>query len=243
MLTVACVFRTFTHVAFGSAYDDTWVRKLRDGVARHLTVPHRFVCLSNQMIVGVETIPLRNNWHGWWSKIEMFRPGQFDGPVLSLDLDVMVTGNIDAFAGPFPNMMMLADTMPGMKNSTCMWWDGTDPVYEMIYHTFAADPIGRAKYHHLFNYNSMGDQGLIADTMAANNRQIDMWQDVLGPDQFKHFSSNSAVNKTLIDNPLPEEAKLVYCLGRPKFDTFTHLPMVQQHWREENGNSGLNLTF
>ncbi|RYF05591.1 MAG: hypothetical protein EOO77_28205, partial [Oxalobacteraceae bacterium] len=120
MLTVACVFKSFAGTAFGHSYDATWVQKLASGAARHLTVPHRFVCLTNMgEIEGVETIPLSNDWPGWWSKVEMFRPGLFDGPVLSFDLDVLFTGNIDHMAGPFDSMVMLHDVVPGVRNSTC----------------------------------------------------------------------------------------------------------------------------
>lgn len=241
MLTVACVYRTFTNARFGSSYDDSWVRKLAAGVARHLTAPHRFVCLSNTTVLGVETIPLVHNWDGWWSKVEMFRPGLFDGPVLSFDLDVMITGNIDALAGPFPNLMMLADVMPGMKNSTCMWWDARDPVYGAIYEAFRIDPPGRAAYHHLFNYKSMGDQGLINDIITEAGRPIDLWQDVLGAGRFAHFSYNQQPNHALLSAPLSPEMSLVYCLGRPKFDTlpYSQYPMVIEHWSESG--PGLNL--
>ena len=30
------------------------------------------VCLSDRKVEGVETIPLRHDWPGWWAKMEMF---------------------------------------------------------------------------------------------------------------------------------------------------------------------------
>lgn len=74
-----------------------YVRVLRDAVAAHLRLPHRFVCLSD---VGVpcERIGLRQSWPGAWAKLELFRHGLFDGPVLCLDLDTVVLGELDELA-------------------------------------------------------------------------------------------------------------------------------------------------
>lgn len=87
-LTIACVLRS------GGVYDAEWVAKLQRGVARHMTLPHRFVCLSD-VDVPCERIPLVTDWPGWWSKIELFRKGLFDGPVLYTDLDSVITGPLD----------------------------------------------------------------------------------------------------------------------------------------------------
>jgi len=87
MLTVACVLRS------GGKFDSEYVRKLRDGVLRFANVPHRFVCLSD-VDVPCERIPLEHNWPGWWSKIELFRPGVIKAPMLYLDLDTIVIGSL-----------------------------------------------------------------------------------------------------------------------------------------------------
>jgi hypothetical protein len=249
MLTVACVFKTFTQGIYGGAYNDAWIQKLQRSVAKHLSVPHRFVCLSNSFIPHVDVIPLQNDWEGWWSKIEMFRPGLFKGPVLSFDLDVTVLSSIDHMAGPFPNMMMLRDIIPTINNSTCMWWDASDPAYGKIYETFKADPDGLKKKHHVFNTQSMGDQGFINEIVTGQGKQIDIWQDKFGDEQFVPFSFFSRLNPIMNDikpspdpfsflntlkepqmNPELQRAKLVYCLGKPKFDSYNDLVVVKKNW-------------
>ena len=85
--TVACVLRS------GGIYTEEWVDRLRRDVAANLAIPHRFVCLTD-MAPDCETLPLRDPWTGWWSKLELFRPGNFNGPVLYLDLDVIVVGDL-----------------------------------------------------------------------------------------------------------------------------------------------------
>jgi hypothetical protein len=92
-LTVACVYRSG-----GRHYSTRYVDVLRNMVKRNLTLPHRFVCLSDVEDVPCERIPLIANWPGFYSKIELYRPGLFKGPVLYFDLDTVIHGNIDALA-------------------------------------------------------------------------------------------------------------------------------------------------
>lgn len=88
MITFACVLRT------GGDYEPAHVQALRDGVARNLRAPHRFVCLTDHPRVGGDTLPLRMGWPGWWSKIELF-DGRLRGPVVYADLDTIVVGALD----------------------------------------------------------------------------------------------------------------------------------------------------
>lgn len=230
MLTVACVFRTSDGNNTGGAYDASWVQKLQRGVARRLPVPHRFVCLSNTAVPGVEVIPLKHDWSGWWSKIELFEPGKFDGPVLYFDLDVMPVGALDRMVGPWPGMVMLRDYLPHIKNSTCMWWDATNPVYSNIYQTFAANPSALMQKHHMTNTSSLGDQGLITVVLEQNQQPIALWQDLLGDNAFHHFSALSQPNLKVLNEPLPPEAMLVYCLWKPKFDAYPDHPLIKNNW-------------
>lgn len=77
-LTAVCINQD-NYLGRGEEY----VSKLRNMVARNLTVPYEFVCLTD--------LPRK----GWWSKLELFKPGRFTGPVLYLDLDIIITANID----------------------------------------------------------------------------------------------------------------------------------------------------
>lgn len=211
----------------GAHYDETWVIKLRNSVARHLSVPHRFVCLTDVEIPGVETIPLVNNWAGWWSKLELFRAGLFDGPVLYFDLDVVMVDSIDHLAGPFPTMCMLEDIVPGLPNSTCMWWDARDPFYGLIYEAFATDPhLHSAKRQTMMNF---GDQGFITDCVKAAGRRVAMWQRFLPAEWFVPYSFFSGLNGAIAET-LPKGAKVVYCLGDPKFDRPDAPAHVTAHW-------------
>lgn len=169
-VTVACVLRS------GGIYDASWVARLQRGVARHLTVPHRFVCLSD-VPVPCDRIPLMTEWPGWWSKLELFRPGLFSGTVLYFDLDTVVVGSLDRIAR-YPHVMTMAHEYyrPTQMCSTAMAWNGGEDFG--LYHAFEADPAGAMRRHRTFA--SIGDQGFIEDHLRARGIQAETFRDVFG---------------------------------------------------------------
>lgn len=88
MLTVVCV-------KWGDKYSDEWVYKLRGMVARNLSMPHEFVCMTDKAVDGVDCIPCAPDLPSWWSKVGLFRPGILPGKKLYIDLDVIITAPID----------------------------------------------------------------------------------------------------------------------------------------------------
>lgn len=117
-MTVACVLRS------GGPYDASYVERLERGVAEHLT-GHEFVCLSD-VPVPCTRIPLRTDWPRNWAKIELFTPGLFDGPVMFIDLDTDVVGDLSeiaSYSGPFA---MIDDWLhPRFGASGVMLWHET----------------------------------------------------------------------------------------------------------------------
>lgn len=161
MLTVACVLRS------GGVYNQEWVKRLRRGVAEHLARPHRFVCLTDQEIEaeGVVTAPLFYNWPGWWSKVELFRPDLFAGPVLYLDLDSLVVGPLDDLiaAGGF---WMIRDFLGTGHNSGAMFWQGGG--HAEIWRQMRLDAKAIMRRYDSWEGGRIGDQAFIEDVLAAN---------------------------------------------------------------------------
>jgi hypothetical protein len=139
-------------VKWGSKYSAEWVYNLKRMVERHLTVPHRFVCMTDRAIPDVECVEAAEHLPSWWSKVGMFRPGLFPGRNLYLDLDVVITGNIDGMLQFAPGVVApddfsysllnpkhgLSSDMQrllggtGTVNSSVMLWRDDDglPIYE-----------------------------------------------------------------------------------------------------------------
>lgn len=119
MLTVWCVL-------WGNKYHPAYVYALREGVARHLSAPHRFVCVTDRDLPGVETISPVENWQGWWNKLNLFALA--DGPSLYFDLDVIITGDLDYLvdytANEFAAPANWAKSGHGGIQSSVMAWNG-----------------------------------------------------------------------------------------------------------------------
>lgn len=96
MLNVVCL-------KHGVKYSADYVNKLYNMIQRHLTVPHRFVCFTenregineNVEIIGLPDLPIQ----GWWYKPYIFKHGHFpDGDtILYFDLDMVIVNNINHF--------------------------------------------------------------------------------------------------------------------------------------------------
>lgn len=98
MITIACV-QTENYCGQGAHY----VNCLAGMVERNLTVPYRFVCLTDDigaLSLGIEARQLPSGVRGWWAKLALFKPGMFNDRerVLYFDLDTVITGNIDDYA-------------------------------------------------------------------------------------------------------------------------------------------------
>lgn len=81
-------------IKWGDKYASSYVTKLASMVARHLPIAHEFICFTENPVEGVRCYPLLCDLPTWWSKVGLFQPGMFDGDVLYLDLDVVITGSL-----------------------------------------------------------------------------------------------------------------------------------------------------
>jgi len=205
VLTVACVYRP------GGGFSNEYVRSLQRAVGRHCHAPHRFVCLTQQTIAGVETVPLVRNWHGWWSKLELFRRGLFDGPVFYLDLDTVIVGDCtDILTAEYEFACGAGWKTTGDGESVLasgiMAWDGRldlSHVFEQF--TPAAIP----KYE---SWPRWGDQGWIQDTLGRPFENITKrW-----PGRILHAKTH-VFGGTKNHNAAPPLGASIVCFsGRPR---------------------------
>lgn len=93
---------------WGTKFHADYVNKLYRAVTRYLSLPHRFVCLTDNsagLDPGIETFPIPDmpiditGPERGWKKILTFREELYDlrGQCLFLDLDVLIRANIDEF--------------------------------------------------------------------------------------------------------------------------------------------------
>jgi len=99
---------TILCVRFGNKYGREYVERLRNMVARHITIPYEFVCITddNHPITGVRSIVMPDQGYPkkWWHKVHMFDQRlPLRGRILFFDLDVVIHHNIDKLATTFIN--------------------------------------------------------------------------------------------------------------------------------------------
>lgn len=91
----------------GKKYSSNYVNRLNNMVKRHCTLPFTFVCLTEDttgLDQDIYTIPLPKNVAGWWCKPYMFTKDlSIKGTILYMDLDVVISGNIDKLFTYQPN--------------------------------------------------------------------------------------------------------------------------------------------
>ena len=141
---------TILCVRFGNKYGRDYVERLRNMVARNISVPHEIVCLTDDQhpLEGVRRITMPDQGYAkqWWHKVHMFDPDlPLAGRILYLDLDVVIcnpidkltTYNVDHFVGIhdfnrefYPHWLYL--------NSSVMAW--THGTQSHIYAQFKAKP-------------------------------------------------------------------------------------------------------
>lgn len=118
---------TVYSVLWGDKYHPGYVYALKEAIEKNLTIPHRFLCITDHNLPGIECIKPIVPWHGWWQKLQLF--GLADGPSLYFDLDVVILGNLDYLA-PFTEQQFCApanwaQSGHGGIQSSVMAWNGT----------------------------------------------------------------------------------------------------------------------
>jgi hypothetical protein len=163
-VTVACVYWKGKFRGREKCYDLSWVEKMRNMVARNMSVPYRFVCLTNvENNVPCDRVPLKQGWPGWWAKLELFDPDNFTGRVLYLDLDLVIRKDLKPLIQyPSPFVLMKQPVQLGRMHTK----DGLEVV---IYNSsvMSFDAGAGAAIFQQFNGNVMdkyrGDQDWIGE--------------------------------------------------------------------------------
>jgi len=214
-LKVACtLFRGGDSVPPHSrdTFTPEWADRLYRGLARNLTVPWEFWCLTDEPAGAfnedVHVEPFAHGRRDLQSCIlECFR---LDGRVLFMGLDTIITGNMDDLArydGPFA--MIRDPNFPTRAASGVMSWRDRQDIWA----AFLADDASHES--HMFGYPA--DQGWL-------ERFNQEWLCERFPRQLVSYKCHVKRDRTVLD-----DARLVYFHGMEKPHQISE-PFVRECW-------------
>ncbi|MBA1142483.1 hypothetical protein [Mesorhizobium neociceri] len=158
MKTVAFVLRS------GGEYAPRHVARLLDQVTEHLPGA-KFRCFSDINVQGVEVIPLRHGWPGWWAKLELFRP-ELPDDWLFFDLDTSIVGSLVDMAAVEGPVIMRDVVEPSGLQSAIMAIPQS--IKAAVWEAFTAAPAD-----HMRQFWS--DQEFLQSCLGVDWR---LWQDI-----------------------------------------------------------------
>lgn len=195
-------------VCVGDKYTDADVRIVRHMVGNNLTRPHRFRCISDRQIDGVDTLIPGEVWPGWWSKLLLFKYAE--GQNLYLDLDVVVTGSLDSLVSRRLSMPLnWAQSGHGGCQSSVMSWTNHYPDLYEGFDPSKIVPSDNPEYSG--SYEGLhGDQEYI--TRALGTPGGALIDPMIGVYSYKYHCRHE----------LPDDALVVCFHGRPKPSEVNH---------------------
>jgi hypothetical protein len=232
---------------WGEKYDAIYVDTLYAMVARNITPPFRFVCLTDDpgaIRPEVECRPLpaielgpAKPWAGW-RKYSTFSPELHDleGHILFIDLDVVIVGNIDAFfehPGRFCIIENWSQAGQGIGNSSVYRWKSGDYLDFFEHFCTHADQIV-PQYRNSQTY------------LSRTIKDLTWWPETWCRSFKRHCLPGGLLNLVLPPkipeavkivafhgDPKPPDAARGVWPGRPWFRRARAAPWIGNHWRAE----------
>jgi hypothetical protein len=168
-LIVACV-RT------GLKFPFTYVERLRNMVARHMSLPYLFVCLTDQkercdstMFIDVREIGLV----GWWAKMILFEPRwRSTSQIIYLDLDTVIIGDLAPLADVPDEFAILESPVRALGHTSypCKY-NSSVMVIGSGRCTFVWDQFDRHRSRYMLECDRYGDQ-LAIETIYGSDAAI-----------------------------------------------------------------------
>ncbi len=176
MLNFACVY-------YGDKYSKpatapwSYIQNLYSMVKRNLTIPHRFICFTDNVIIhkrkefkhsDIEFRKFkRHDFEGWFNKLQLFSPqSELEGDTLYMDLDIVIMKNIDCFGtiGESKNFVGMNDFNPtsGLFNSSIMRFN--NQYHNIIWEEYIKKRGDFTKMH--------GDQEIISSIIKDHKDTI-----------------------------------------------------------------------
>ena len=210
MVNVVCM-------KWGTRYGAECVNRLRSMVRRQLGLQHRFICFTDDASgigqdIDVKPLPKVEVPKGcewvWQNKLGIFASplGDITGPVLWLDLDVVIVDRLDVFFGLPGKFWIIQDyrTRPEEQRGNTSVFRFEAGAHPEVLEKFLADPAGvRANFE--------GDQEFVSSLF----KPLSFWPAEWCPSFREHCMERPP--RCYFNVPrLPKGARVVIFHGHPK---------------------------
>jgi len=231
MLNVICL-------KHGTKYSTAYANNLYNMIQRHLRMPHRFVCFTDDpkdLNPGIEVRLLpHNNIQGWWWKPYIFKADHFpEGDTnFYIDLDMVIVKGIDHYMDYLPEEFVgLRDVgrvfrpdYQKLGSAVLKWPAGK---FSEIWDRFETDPNVARKYH--------GDQDWIWSLCRDKIKFFpDEWirsykWEIRSRDELTTLGPQSKF-KTIRDPAIHDSTSIIAFHGYPHVHTIED-PVIVKNWR------------
>ena len=192
-------------VCVGNKYSDDYVIRLKKMVERNITTEHRFICLSDRAIEGVECFITPVDWPGWWQKLYLFTASNYYGGFnLYFDLDVVIVGDVTRLvSAPLSMPKNWARSGHGGCQSSVMSWGIDCSTITRLFDPTKLSAPANGNYGYYGDKSLWGDQEFITDVLGEPGEVI---EPMYGIYSYKYHCLNGP----------PDDAKVVCFHGSPK---------------------------
>jgi hypothetical protein len=210
---------------WGTLFSAEYVNKLYNAVERNVTVPHTFTCFTeNPEGVECNTQPFLNALPTWWYIIGLFnRDHGFEGKVLYMDLDTVITGNIDHIISLDTDFAITEDFYrpKGLQTTFIMWKPEWGYYLWDKYLQVAPSNPGP--------HFMRGTNGFIET--YTKDKDVDIFQDEF-PSEFISYKVHiKDKHKRMRDLPGNiDTAKIICYHGKPRPHEMRNLVWMKEHW-------------
>ena len=238
MLTVACW--KWKRIPTGHQlpnvvdYTPAHVHTLQAMVARNTTLPHRFVCITDDPAgLECETIPLWDVYEagGCYHRLRAFDPdfGLLGRRFAWIDLDAVIVGNIDHILDVDADFAINKYVYKGRlhqhyNGGIVVMTAGARP---QVWDRF--DPRVSPRYIRMLNHKSLllgSDQAWISHVLGNGERTFDHREGVY------EMMSLTRMRRRVVNEPqnIPADARIILFSG-PRDPSMSTLPWVIEHYR------------
>ena len=223
---------------WGDKFSPKYVNNLASMVERNVTVPHRFICYTdNDYGVECETRPFLTNLPYWWYIIGLTNPAhEHSEKTIYMDLDTIITGNIDHIVSldvPFATISDFYATR-GLQTAYIMW---NKEVGQKLW-DFFTEKYSPDDYENLCRSATGGTNQFLEEAFGVVRLNKNDKPKLEGIDVNrlqKHFPNQCVSYKVQVVKQgwkeLPENVRMVFFHGKPMPHEVQSEPWMKENWR------------